>query len=125
MNLTDPLALTASHAMSVPASYAEKAMASLMQLHGELMDEKERRVELFRRLMEKEQALAELKMYVKILEERAGSAREAAPPSQARATRAEEHEAREPPLAPRAAQLNSVPPAVPRVGRRPEGWKVW
>jgi hypothetical protein len=123
MNLTDPLALTASHAMPVPASYAEKAMASLMQLHGELMDEKERRVELFRRLMEKEQALAELKMYVKILEERAGGAREAAPPSQARATRAEEHESPAPP--PRAAQLNAVPPAVPRVGRRPEGWKVW
>jgi hypothetical protein len=116
MNLTDPLALTASHAMPVPASYAEKAMASLMQLHGELMDEKERRVELFRRLMEKEQALAELKMYVKILEERAGGAREAA-------TRAEEHESPAPP--PRAAQLNAVPPAVPRVGRRPEGWKVW
>lgn len=54
----------------VPAGYAEKAMASLMQLHSELMDEKERRVDLFRRLMEREQALAELKMYVKVLEEK-------------------------------------------------------
>ena len=54
----------------VPAPFAEKAMASLMQLHGELMDEKERRVDLFRRLMEREQSMAELKFYVKVLEER-------------------------------------------------------
>ena len=55
---------------AVPTGYAEKAMASLMQLHSELMEEKEKRVDLFRRLMEKEQALAELKMYVKLLEEK-------------------------------------------------------
>ena len=54
----------------MPEGYAQKAMASLMQLHTELMDEKERRVELHRQLMEKEQALAELKMYVKLLEEK-------------------------------------------------------
>jgi hypothetical protein len=60
--------------MMVPASYAEKAMASLMQLHGELMEEKERRVELHRRLLEREQVVSELKMYVKILEERLGIA---------------------------------------------------
>ena len=54
----------------VPEGYAQKAMASLMQLHTELMDEKERRVDLHRQLMEKEQALAELKMYVKLLEEK-------------------------------------------------------
>jgi hypothetical protein len=54
----------------VPEGYAEKAMASLMQLHSELMEEKERRVDLYRRLMEKEQSLAELRMYVKALEER-------------------------------------------------------
>ena len=54
----------------VPEGYAQKAMASLMQLHTELMDEKERRVELHRQLMEKEQAIAELKMYVQLLEER-------------------------------------------------------
>lgn len=124
MNLTDPLALTPSHAMPVPASYAEKAMASLMQLHGELMDEKERRVELFRRLMEKEQALAELKMYVKILEERAGVAREAAPPSQATATRVEPPPPQQPPTR-SPLRMNPMPPAVPRVGKRPEGWKVW
>ena len=54
----------------VPIGYAEKSMASLMQLHSELMDEKERRVDLYRRLMDKEQALAELKMYVQLLEEK-------------------------------------------------------
>lgn len=54
----------------VPIGYAEKSMASLMQLHTELMDEKERRVDLYRRLMDKEQALAELKMYVRLLEDK-------------------------------------------------------
>jgi hypothetical protein len=67
----------------VPASFAEKAMASLMQLHSELMDEKERRVDLHRRLMEKEQSLAELRMYVKLLEEKAAAkpAVQARPPA--------------------------------------------
>ncbi len=97
----------------VPAGYAEKAMASLMQLHGELMDEKERRVELFRRLMEKEQALAELKMYVKMLEEKL------APPAVSRE-----------PLAAVPATPPPVPPRPPRVAMqgRPgvvEGWKSW
>ncbi len=54
----------------VPTGYAEKAMASLMQLHSELMDEKERRVDLYRRLMDKEQVVAELRMYVQLLEEK-------------------------------------------------------
>jgi hypothetical protein len=54
----------------VPVGYAEKSMASLMQLHSELMNEKERRVDLYRRLMDKEQALAEMKMYVRLLEEK-------------------------------------------------------
>jgi hypothetical protein len=54
----------------VPIGYAEKSMASLMQLHTELMNEKERRVDLYRRLMDKEQALAEMKMYVQLLEEK-------------------------------------------------------
>ncbi len=64
-----------AHAL-VPAGYAEKAMSSLMQLHTELMDEKEKRVELFRTLMEKDQALAELRMYVRMLEDKL-----AAPPA--------------------------------------------
>ncbi len=90
----------------VPASYAEKTMASLMQLHGELMDEKERRVELFRQLMEREQALAELKMYVKVLEERLPNS-----PVAAEAPRAA------------AAPQPGPPPMPPRA--RVEGWKTW
>ena len=61
---------TAAQSQLVPADFAEKAMASLMQMHTELMDEKERRVELFRKLMEREQVVAELRMYVKLLEEK-------------------------------------------------------
>lgn len=109
--MTDALTTHAATQL-VPASYAEKTMASLMQLHGELMNEKERRVELFRHLMEREQALAELKMYVKVLEER---------------------------LAPSAPTPRSAPPVMtqppPRVQPavappppsqvRVEGWKTW
>jgi len=61
----------------VPIGYAEKAMASLMQLHSELMDEKERRVDLYRRLMDKEQVVAELRMYVQLLEEKLAAKEEA------------------------------------------------
>jgi hypothetical protein len=61
-------------AAMIPASFAEKAMASLMQLHSELAAEKERRVQLYRALMQKEQSLAELAMYVRVLEERLGVA---------------------------------------------------
>ncbi len=68
--INEALSLSTSRNDLVPAAYAEKAMASILQLHQELMDEKERRVELFRTLMEREQALAELRMYVKLLEER-------------------------------------------------------
>ncbi|MCU0700226.1 MAG: hypothetical protein MUC96_27275 [Myxococcaceae bacterium] len=116
------LTLSAPQPLPVPAAYAEKAMASLMQLHGELMDEKERRVELYRRLMEREQALAELKMYVKILEEKVAGAAPSVPARDA---------APEPPTPPRvnASPRQVTPPAVPPVpGRsptRPEGWKVW
>jgi hypothetical protein len=117
---------SAAASQLVPASYAEKAMASLMQLHTELMEEKERRVDLFRRLMEREQALAELKMYVKMLEEKAAPP----PPS--------------PVAAPERPQVHPPPPAVPFVARsapsvrappvqpprplnRPvhDGWKTW
>lgn len=135
MTPQNELALVAA-SQNVPVSYAEKAMASLMQLHSELMDEKERRVDLFRRLMEKEQALAELKMYVKLLEEKAAQA--FAPPP------------REPlKVAPRppppSTPVPAMPPAVPFVARTapavrapaapstrpltsrpvPDGWKTW
>lgn len=126
MNPLDPLMLAAPSPLPVPASYAEKAMASLMQLHGELMDEKERRVELYRRLMEKEQALAELKLYVKLLEERAGVkeaplAPEPRPPAQRPFTVVPRDGSASQPRASAAP----VPPVPPRVGQRPEGWKVW
>ena len=52
----------------VPASYAEKAMSSLLRLHEDLVEEKERRIDLYRRLMEREQSLAEVRAYVKLLE---------------------------------------------------------
>jgi hypothetical protein len=65
----------------VPVAYAEKTMASLLQLHSELMEEKERRVELYRRLMEKDEALAELRYQVKILEDRVRRAEGTPPPA--------------------------------------------
>ena len=127
----EQLALTASAAL-VPASYAEKAMASLMQLHSELMDEKERRVDLFRRLMEREQALAELKMYVKLLEEKAAAPPLAPTPAPAA------------PEVPAQVVARAAPPVVPMVTRTapavrgpsaypprpvsrpvPDGWKTW
>lgn len=121
----------------VPQSYAEKAMASLMQLHSDLMEEKERRVDLYRRLMEKEQALAELKMYVKLLEERSAPKAEVAPappPAPAQAVTP-------PPPPPisfveraRAAQPRPVmpqrsPPPAARpnawASGTPDGWRSW
>jgi hypothetical protein len=62
------------NASPVPGAFAEKAMASLMQLHNQLMEEKERRVDLYRRLMEREQTVAELRMYVKLLEDKLNAA---------------------------------------------------
>lgn len=122
--MTDALAAHTA-AQLVPASYAEKTMASLMQLHTELMDEKERRVELFRKLMEREQALAELKMYVKLLEERAAPQ----PPPVVAAPRpaAEPVPAAPPPRQEARPAPSRVPPVPPRVAARPrtDGWKTW
>jgi hypothetical protein len=67
--MTDALASPTPTQM-VPGEFAEKAMASLMSMHTELMDEKERRVELYRKLMEREQTVAELRMYIRLLEEK-------------------------------------------------------
>jgi hypothetical protein len=117
--------LQAVSAAMVPAGYAEKAMASLMQLHCELMEEKERRVDLYRRLMEREQAVAELRMYVKLLEEKLGqgsapvkaparvettvqSAAPGKPPMRAETT---VHSAA--PAADRAAAIRPAPPPPP------------
>ncbi|MEW5740475.1 MAG: hypothetical protein AB1938_16225 [Myxococcota bacterium] len=114
----------------VPAGYAEKAMASLMQLHSELMDEKERRVDLFRRLMEREQALAELKMYVKVLEEKLSAS---TPPPRVEAapvgSPVPPTPVTPPPAPPPRARADTVmrPPVPPRVGLRvgQDGWKSW
>lgn len=124
----------------VPSGYAEKAMASLMQLHTELMEEKERRVDLYRRLMEKDQALAELRMYVKMLEEKAGAKKEPTPPPEAPApvATASPHKV-EPAVvrispSPRMPLVQAMPPILPRPmpppvpRRRPvatDGWKTW
>ena len=105
-------------AQLVPASYAEKAMASLMQLHSELMDEKEKRVDLFRKLMEKEQALAELKMYVKMLEEKMMPV--VAAPAPRPIVMPVEPPAPPPPI----AQPQRHPPRPPN-RQRVDGWKTW
>ncbi len=114
----------------VPAGYAEKAMASVMQLHSELMDEKERRVALYRTVLEREQQLAELRAQVKRLEEQLGARtvaaeaqqRPQAVPAVSPATPSAEVATEK--LRPRAPQ---TPPRVPFVTPRPhvEGWKVW
>lgn len=113
----------------VPEGYAQKAMASLMQLHTELMDEKERRVELHRQLMEKEQALAELRMYVKLLEERVEERQEPPPP------RVRTRPIPPPPPVSAWPQVSAVPrQAAPRppapppeapAARPNDGWRAW
>jgi hypothetical protein len=85
----------------VPVGYAEKSMASLMQLHSELMEEKERRVDLYQRLMDKEQVLAELRMYVKLLEEKLALTADAEPKIQS---------GPDPHLAPAPRRMNRPPP---------------
>ncbi|MFT3708288.1 MAG: hypothetical protein QM817_11600 [Archangium sp.] len=116
-------------AQLVPASYAEKAMASLMQLHTELMDEKERRVDLFKKLMEREQALAELKMYVKVLEERLTPP--APPPMPVPVMVAPVQQAAPRPVVVPISMAPPRPPATPPVPPRivqrahVDGWKTW
>ena len=124
--MTDTLA-TAASAQMVPGEFAEKAMASLMQMHTELMDEKERRVELYRKLMEREQTVAELRMYVKMLEEKLQPARPepvvAPAPMPPRPV-----EAAAQPIepSPHVRAPHMAPPSPPRVKRRHvDGWKTW
>jgi hypothetical protein len=116
--------------------YAEKAMGSLMQLHSELMEEKERRVDLYRRLMEKEQAVAELRMYVKLLEEKVAQRptpaqgapmlrvvpRPPPPPARARVSRAP---APPPPPAPRGEAMTAPQRPAARRFAASDGWKAW
>ena len=58
----------AQRAEVVPVSYAERAMNSLMAMHNDLVAEKERSLDLTRRLMEERQAQAELQSYITLLE---------------------------------------------------------
>ena len=125
----------------VPMDYAEKAMGSLMQLHSELMEEKERRVDLYRRLMEREQAVAELRMYVKILEEKIAAKAEPPPAVKERVRAAPRVAPKPPPPPPRPLKLvrspeqprpaPPIPPAPVRERVAPasfsaaDGWKAW
>lgn len=109
---------------AVPQGYAEKAMASLLQLHDELMHEKEKRIELVRALMEKEQALAELRQTVRLLEERARATEQTRGPSAAQPPESVVMPADSPP--PPAAAPTRVPPKAPGVASpRRDAWRVW
>jgi hypothetical protein len=110
----------------VPLGYAEKTMASLLQLHSDLVQEKERRVDLYRRLMEREQVIAELRSYVRVLEARLAllepKAQSASGPQPVKSVEL-------PPVSLRSrvdAPVRS-PPVPPQVGvrARHDGWKSW
>ena len=133
--MTTELAREAQSQM-VPGDFAEKVMASLMSMHSELMDEKERRVELYRKLMEREQTVAELRMYVKMLEEKLAPAKQPEPVVQQRHVHAVMHpqamhaqpvEAAKPAAPSAYARAPQVaPPLPPRVARpKIDGWKTW
>jgi len=117
----------------VPMGYAEKSMASLMQLHAELMEEKERRVDLYRRLMDKEQALAELKMYVRLLEEKVSQPKPPTPPPRPIVRERlrvavtpgapASNGAPRPPPRPQHARAESAYPPAER--QSTDGWRTW
>jgi hypothetical protein len=138
----------------VPGDFAEKAMASLMSLHTELMDEKERRVELYRKLMEREQTVAELRMYIRLLEEKAEQKpppepaprpmvpmaslepipaprrtapfANAAPPPREVESPVVPTPPRPPPASAYSREPTVAPPLPPRMARpRVDGWKTW
>jgi hypothetical protein len=125
MNELDVNLAQAAGGQLVPVGFAEKAMASLMQLHTELVDEKEKRVALYRTLMEKEQSLAELAMYVRVLEERLGQP-PPLPPSVAAPRPPAVPEVPKQQVAPkRAAPEARMPPGPTARPGVHEGWKVW
>ncbi|MBL8949643.1 MAG: hypothetical protein JNK82_02625 [Myxococcaceae bacterium] len=132
MNTTELTTATVAQAQMIPGDFAEKAMASLMQLHSELMDEKERRVDLYRKLMEREQTVAELRMYIRLLEEKVTPQRAepfVPPPAPTPQPAARVVGVAVPPAAqptPHARAPEVAPPMPPRVGgRKVEGWKTW
>jgi hypothetical protein len=83
-------------------------MASLMQVHQQLMAANSRHVEMYNRLLDREQVIAELRMYVKLLEE------------QLEKDRAEKAAQRESKDAAKASAVGRGRAAVPR-----DGWKAW
>lgn len=92
----------------VPVAYAEKTMSTLLRLHEDLVEEKERRIDLYRRLMDREQELAELRAYVRLLEaELARRGDEAPSATPAEGTRRPEREEPPAPVPPRGE--GSVP----------------
>jgi len=117
---------------AVPMYYAERSMATIMRLHDELMTEKERCIDLQRRLMSKEQAYAEIEYYARLLEAKIEGRLPEVP-----------RPARLAPVRPIRPDLNMAPSpeakadgARPVPARekdsvrstatpRPEGWRAW
>ena len=112
---------------SVPMYYAERSMATIMQLHDELMAEKERCVDLHRRLLGREQAYAELEYYVRVLEAKLeGRYPEAPRPERL----AQVRPIRPVTPTPQAEEPQPVAAAAgggaPRTASaRPDGWRSW
>jgi hypothetical protein len=115
---------------AVPMYYAERSMASIMRLHDELMAEKERNIDLQKRLMSREQAFAEVEYYVRLLEarmdgrlpdlprpERLASVRQLRPDLDANPAPA--------PVSPKPQATASAAGAARPTGTRPEGWRAW
>jgi hypothetical protein len=103
---------------SVPMHYAERSMATLLQLHDELMAEKERCIDLHRRLMSREQAYAEIEYYARLLEAKLEGRYPDVPRPERLAS-----------VRPIRPDLNVAPtPAEPpraASGSRPDGWRAW
>ena len=101
---SEPLAQQREGEALVPVAYAEKTMNTLLRLHEDLVEEKERRIDLYRRLMDREQELAELRAYVNLLEgELARREQGEARPAPAEPKPETAAEAAPPPVAPPAA----------------------
>ncbi len=125
MSSSDALVPQAVATSSVPVGYAEKAMASIMQLHSDLMDEKDRRVDLYRKLMEREQTIAELRLYVRMLEEKLARQNETESVGVAVATKIEE-----PTPTVRPASIEPPTrraPVPPQMGAKAkvDSWRSW
>lgn len=101
----------------VPLAYAEKTMTALLRLHEDLSEEKERRIDLYRRLMDREQQLAELKAYVRLLE--AERERGSAPAAAAAAPAPEAAPAPAATPAPSASKTQAPAGATPQQGAAP------